>query len=87
MAPAVDRYFVWEVEGLAVYHGPPPKLANPKDFERDEIEFKRGESIAVSVPTARFTKRSTAASRGIRAKCRKKTNTSTASSSLAKTAC
>lgn len=54
MISAKDRYFVWEVEGLAVYHRPPPKLANPKDFDRDEIEFKRGEPIAVPVPTARF---------------------------------
>lgn len=54
MNSADDRYFVWEFEPLAVYHRPPPKLANPKDFDRDEIEFLRGESIAVPVPTARF---------------------------------
>lgn len=49
-----ERYFVWEFEPLAVYRQPPPKLANPKDFFRDEIEFKRGEPIDVPVPTARF---------------------------------
>lgn len=49
-----NGYSVWEFEPLPVYHQPPPKLANPKDFDRDEIEFKRGDRIDVEVPVARF---------------------------------
>ena len=49
-----DRYFVLEFEPLVVYHRPPPKLVNHKDLDRDEIEFQRGEPIAVPVPIARF---------------------------------
>lgn len=54
MAAVEEKYSVWEFEPLAVYHQPPPKLANPKDFDRDEIEFKRGDRIDVEVPVARF---------------------------------
>lgn len=54
MTAVEDKYWVWEFEPLAVYHQPPPKLANPDDFDRDEIEFKRGDRIEVEVPVARF---------------------------------
>jgi hypothetical protein len=47
-------HFVWEVDGLPLYRRPPPRLENAKPFSKDEIEFKRGSSIAVPLPTARF---------------------------------
>lgn len=52
MTSADVRYFVWEFEPLVVYRRPPPKLANPRDFY--DIEFLRGEPIAMAVPSARF---------------------------------
>lgn len=47
-------HFAWEVDGLPVYHHLPPKLVDPKPFQSDDIEFKRGVTVDVSVPVARF---------------------------------